>query len=300
MGWINRIRSGLQKTSSSISSAIHKIFHAKRLSQESLEDLQDTLIMTDIGIALSEQIIEELAKQQFEPEALEERIKESLYSIISQKLQTQEAPIKIKNKPHIILFCGVNGSGKTTTIGKLAHQYSKSGLKVMVAACDTFRAAAVEQLELWSKRSHATLFSDPTTSDPASIAFKALNMAISEQYDVLMIDTAGRLHNKVNLMEELSKIVRVLKKINPEYPHDTVLVLDATIGQNALIQAKTFQSTVDVTGIIITKLDGTAKGGIVVALSEQLKLPIHMICVGEDIEDLGPFNPSEFTKSLIG
>jgi fused signal recognition particle receptor len=197
-------------------------------------------------------------------------------------------------------MCGVNGTGKTTTIGKLAYQYHQQGLKVMVAACDTFRAAAVDQLKVWAERAHVPIITGKLEADPASVAFEALQMAKEKQADILLVDTAGRLHNKKNLMEQLAKIIRVLQKADETAPHDCIIVIDATTGQNARLQVKTFKDIVAITGIIVTKLDGTAKGGIVVSLAQEFALPIHAVGVGEAIEDLQPFDAKIFANSLLG
>lgn len=300
MSFFSRLKQGLSKTSSRISEGISSIVTKRKLDEEMLESLEELLIMADMGAGVAHSIIEDLRKQRFGKEVSEEEIKAFLADHIAALLTPYAIPLQLaEHTPHIILVIGVNGNGKTTTIGKLALQYKDQGKRVMLAACDTFRAAAVEQLQTWSERADVPLIRGDNGADPASVAYKALERARLEQVDVLMIDTAGRLHNKQNLMEELQKIIRVMQKIDETAPHSVLQVLDATTGQNALTQVKTFQEMVGVNGLIVTKLDGTAKGGVIVALAGQLQLPIHAIGVGEGIEDLQPFSAEQFASQLV-
>lgn len=300
--WLGRVRSGLTKTSSRLNEGLKNIFVRSKIDKEMLELLEETLLMADLGILNATRICNHLAKEKFDKEVTVEEVKEFLAQEIIHTLLPFEKPlsINITHKPHVILMCGVNGTGKTTTIGKLAYHYQKQGLKVMVAACDTFRAAAVDQLEVWAKRADVPIIRGKLEADPASVAFEALEQAKEQQVDILFIDTAGRLHNKKNLMEQLAKVIRVIQKADHTAPHDCVIVLDATTGQNAQLQVKTFKEITPLSGLIITKLDGTAKGGIVVSLVQDFSLPVHAIGVGEGIEDLQPFNAKIFAYSLLG
>jgi fused signal recognition particle receptor len=302
MSWLNKLKSGLSKSSLKLNEGIKDIFVRRKLDDATLEELEDLLITSDLGVETAALITAKLAKNKFDKEISEDEIKTELAESIAEILRSVAVPLSINpaNKPHVILMCGVNGSGKTTTIGKLASNFKTEGKSVIIAACDTFRAAAVEQLEVWSKRSGCPIIKGNEGVDPASVAYDAYMKAVDEKYDVLIIDTAGRLQNKKNLMEELSKILRVLQKIDPATPHDCVIVLDATTGQNANAQVKVFKEMMNLTGIIVTKLDGTAKGGVVVSLAKQFGLPIHAIGVGESIEDLRPFVAEEFADSLVG
>ena len=299
MKWFERLKSGLNKTSSKLSEGVTKIFTHKKLDIHALDQLEELLITSDIGTTIASEIIEKISRDKFNKEITDEEIKQVLATIVTQELQTVAKPLQFKKAPHVILICGVNGNGKTTTAGKLALKFKNSGKKVLLAACDTFRAAAIEQLEIWAQRASCELIKGEQNSDPASVAYRAFEKAKQESLDVVIIDTAGRLHNKQNLMEELAKIIRVLKKIDEAAPHDTILVLDATTGQNALSQVETFKNLVNITGLIITKLDGTAKGGVLVAIAKKYKLPIHAIGVGESIDDLNEFTPEEFAKALV-
>ena len=300
-GWLTRLREGLNKSSSKLNDGIKDIFVRKKLDDETLEDLEDLLITSDMGVQTSAYIASKIAKDKFDKEVSTDEIKSDLAKYIAEIIEPVAKPIEISNKkPHVILMCGVNGTGKTTTIGKIANNYKKDGKKVVIAACDTFRAAAVEQLEVWSKRSDCPLIKGKEGADPASVAYEAFAKAKEEKADVLMIDTAGRLQNKKNLMEQLTKIIKVIKKLDEEAPHNSIIVLDATTGQNANSQVKVFGEMVNLNGIIVTKLDGTAKGGVVVSLAKQFSLPIHAIGVGESIEDLKPFNAESFANSLVG
>jgi fused signal recognition particle receptor len=300
MSWFSRLKSGLTKTTTTITEGITKVFTHKTLDQDALDELEESLIRADVGVAASSEIIAALSKDKFNKQASEEEIKEFLSDKIQSILVATAKPLEKNQNLQVILVCGVNGNGKTTTIGKLASKYQAQGKKVLMAACDTFRAAAMDQLKVWSERVGCEIVVGAENSDPASVAFKAMEKARAEGVDILLIDTAGRLHNKANLMEELAKIIRVIKKIDETAPHDTVLVLDATTGQNALIQVETFKEIVNISGLILTKLDGTAKGGIIVAIAKKFNMPIHYIGVGETIEDLDAFSPRDFARALLG
>lgn len=300
-GWFARLKSGLSKSSTQISSGITGIFTKRKLDDETLEELEELLIAADLGVKTAASITALLAKDRFDKEITPEEVRLAVANEVVKVLTPCALPLQLDAslKPQVILVCGVNGNGKTTTIGKLAKRYRQEGKKVMIAACDTFRAAAVEQLAVWAERAGVPLVQGAFQAEPASVAYMACEKALAEGVDVLLIDTAGRLQNKLNLMEELAKIVRVIKKILPEAPHNTLLVLDATTGQNAKSQVEIFTKLVQLTGLIITKLDGSAKGGIVVSLAEQFKLPIHAVGVGEGIEDLRPFEAEAFAKALV-
>lgn len=299
--WFKRLSSGLNKSSSKLNDGLKNIFINKKLDDETLEELEELLISSDIGVKTSSLIISKLAKNKFGKEITLDEIKLEISDILEKILKPATKPLEIKDKkPHVIFVCGVNGAGKTTTIGKLCANYKKQGKKVVIAACDTFRAAAVEQLEVWSKRSKSKIIMGKENSDPASVAYKAFEYAKSNNADILIIDTAGRLHNKKNLMEQLKKITKVIKKLDESAPHDSLIVLDATTGQNANNQVRIFSEAVDITGIIVTKLDGSAKGGVVVSLANEFNAKIHAIGVGEAIEDLREFDAKMFAKSLVG
>lgn len=300
MSWLAKLKGGLFKTSNNISKSISQVFTHKKLDEQALHDIEEALILSDMGTEVASDIIKAIAHDKFEKDISEGEVKEIIANKISAQLQPIAKQLAILPlKPMVLLVCGVNGNGKTTTIGKLAAKYKSQGKKVMLAACDTFRAAAVEQLEIWANRTGCTLVKGESNADPASVAFKALEKAKAEGVDMLMIDTAGRLHNKTDLMDELAKIIRVIKKLDESAPHETLLVLDATTGQNALAQVETFKNLVQISGLIITKLDGTAKGGILLAIAKKYALPVYAIGVGEGIEDLNSFNPEDFAKALI-
>ncbi|MEM9011316.1 MAG: signal recognition particle-docking protein FtsY [Pseudomonadota bacterium] len=271
------------------------------LDDAMLESLEELLIAADMGVDTALRISANLAEGRFGRRVGATEIKALLADEVSRVLEPVARPMPLTpERPQVVLVVGVNGSGKTTTIGKLASQFRGAGKSVVIAACDTFRAAAVEQLQIWGERSGVPVLTAPQGTDPASLAFDALVRAEEERADLLMIDTAGRLQNRADLMEELAKIVRVLRKRAPDAPHNTLLVLDATTGQNALSQVEIFQKIADVTGLVMTKLDGTAKGGVLVALADRFGLPIHAIGVGEGIEDLAPFDPADFAAALTG
>lgn len=297
MSWFKKLSDGLRKTSQSMA----EVFTKRKLDAQTLEELEETLIMADMGAGTAAAIVGELAEGRIDKDISEEEIKAILAASVAKRLAPYAQPLKTNASTcHVVLVVGVNGNGKTTTIGKLAHQLTREGKRVMVVAADTFRAAAVEQLERWSERSGCAFVRGAENADPASVAFAGVEKALADKTDVVFIDTAGRLHTKENLMAELSKITKVIKKLLPDAPHAVLQVLDATTGQNALAQVKAFREVAGVTGLIVTKLDGTAKAGIVVALAEQFKLPIHAIGVGEGAEDLQAFDADEFARALVG
>ena len=273
----------------------------RKFDDDMLEQLEELLISSDMGVDTAMRVAANMAQGNLGSRFSTSEIKKLLADEIEQIMENVAQPLPIYSKhPQVVLVVGVNGSGKTTTIGKLASQFKEAGKNVVIAAGDTFRAAAVEQLQIWGDRANVPVLIAPEGSDPASLAFDALAKAQEEKADLLMIDTAGRLQNRTDLMEELAKIVRVLKKKNPEAPQNTILVLDATTGQNAISQVETFREIAEVSGLIMTKLDGTAKGGVLVALADKFGLPIHAIGVGEQIDDLAPFDPAEFAQALTG
>ena len=300
-GFMERISKGLRKSTSRMSEQVSAVFTKRKLDDEALQDLEDILITSDFGVGPAAKVTALLAKDKFDKQVTDMEIKIALADVISEILTPLEKPLVLTGaKPEIILFVGVNGSGKTTTLGKIAKRYHDEGKKVLIAAGDTFRAAAVEQLTIWSERAGAEIVSGKLNSDAAGLVFDAIEKAKEDDVDVLMIDTAGRLQNRTELMDELAKVVRVIKKQDASAPHHSILVLDATVGQNALMQTEAFQETAGVTGLIMTKLDGTAKGGVLVALSDKYKLPIHAIGIGERIEDLENFSAPVFAAALSG
>jgi fused signal recognition particle receptor len=300
-GWFSRLKSGLSKSSQTITGSITSIFTKRKLDRETLQELEDTLIQADLGLAVSERIIAAVSQGRYDKEIDPEEVKSILAAEVTKVLKPVEVPFNFgSEKPFVIMVVGVNGSGKTTTIGKLGSIAAAEGFKVMFAACDTFRAAAIEQLTVWGNRIGASTMSAPQGADAAGLAFDAIKAAQGNGTDILFIDTAGRLQNKAYLMDELDKVVRVIKKLDPTAPHAVLLVLDATTGQNALAQAEIFTKVAGVTGLIMTKLDGTARGGILVAIAEKFKLPIHAIGVGESIADLQPFDAQGFARAIAG
>lgn len=297
----SKLKQGLSKTSGKISAGIYKIFYKKKLDAETLEELEELLISTDMGSLVAAKIIEEFKSLKFDKEVETTEIKETLANLIEQQLLKSEIPFTLnENKLNVVLVCGVNGAGKTTTIGKLAAMYGMQGKKVAVAACDTFRAAAVNQLDSWVTRAKALLITGEEAADPASVAYRAVEESIKQNIDVLFIDTAGRLHNKKNLMDELTKIVKVIKKVDKDLPTHSVLVIDAITGQNTYNQVEHFNDATNLTGLIVTKLDGSAKAGVIVGVVQKFNLPIYFIGIGEQIEDLKIFNRHDFAKSLVG
>ncbi|MEM7618037.1 MAG: signal recognition particle-docking protein FtsY [Pseudomonadota bacterium] len=303
-GWLSRLSRGLSKSSNKLADNIAGVFTKRKLDQEALEELEDILIMADLGPKTAANMVEEFSKEKFDKEISGPEIKKALAGQITDILNPVAIELDIEtadNKPFVMLVCGVNGAGKTTTIGKLAHEYHmKQKKNVMIAAGDTFRAAAVEQLDVWAQRAHVPLIKKDIGADASAVAYEAMEKAKADNVDLLMIDTAGRLQNKSNLMEELAKMIRVIKKQDETAPHAVVLVLDSTTGQNAYSQVENFKDVVDLTGLVVTKLDGSAKGGVVVGLAEQFGLPIHAVGVGEKIQDLSPFKAEEFANTLMG
>ncbi|MCH9765489.1 MAG: signal recognition particle-docking protein FtsY [Alphaproteobacteria bacterium] len=300
--WFAKLTNGLTKTSSRLSQGITGIFTQAKLDADTLDDFEDILIQSDLGVETATRIRDELSTGRFDKEVTADDVKSVLAREVERVLEPTAKPLEINasHAPHVILVVGVNGSGKTTTIGKLAAQYRADGHTVMIAAGDTFRAAAIDQLKVWGQRANVTVVSRDVGSDASALAFDAMAQAKCEGVDVLLIDTAGRLQNKQALMEELEKVIRVIRKQAPDAPHDTLLVLDATTGQNALTQVDAFQNTAGVTGLIMTKLDGTARGGILVSIAAKYGLPVHAIGVGEGIDDLQPFDAAEFADAIAG
>ncbi len=303
-GWLSRLGKGLSKSTNKITSGLTDLVTKKKLDQDMLDSLEEVLIEADLGPKTAAAVVEDFSKDRFGKDLGEDEIKEALAESITKILEQVAAPLEVKKPaggPFVILVCGVNGAGKTTTIGKLAQKLKyKDGYKVMMAAGDTFRAAAVEQLEIWAKRTSCKLIKKDVGADAAAVAFEAYAQAKEEGADVLIIDTAGRLQNKTGLMEELAKIIRVLQKQDETLPHETILVLDSTTGQNAFSQLQTFKDMVNVSGLIVTKLDGSAKGGVLVGLADQFKTPVYAIGVGEAVEDMQAFSPREYARSLMG
>jgi len=300
-GWFQRLKEGLTKSSSRLTEGLAAILVKRKLDQDTLDEIEELLIAADLGPATAARLAADLGKSRFGKEVTDDEVRTFLAERIAEMLAPVAVPLDpMVAKPFVVLMVGVNGVGKTTTIGKLAERYRAEGKKVTMAAGDTFRAAAVAQLAIWGERTGATVVKKDQGADPAALAYEAFDQARRDGTDVLLIDTAGRLHNKAGLMEELAKIIRVLKKIDPAAPHATVLVLDATTGQNAVQQVEVFQSLVQINGLVVTKLDGSAKGGVLVALAEKFKLPVHAIGVGETAQDLQAFDPGEFARSLMG
>jgi len=302
LGFLSRLKQGLARSTGKISESIGAVFTRRKLDDQALQDLEDVLVAADLGTAVAARVIAAFRRTRFGTEVTDDEIRQTLADEIAKILVPVAIPFELdrSRQPHVVLMVGVNGTGKTTTIGKMAQQYREQGIRVTLAAGDTFRAAAVEQLQIWGQRTGAPVISAPPNSDSAGLAFDALTRARADKADVLLIDTAGRLHNKAALMEELRKMIRVLKKQDESAPHSVLLVLDATTGQNALAQVEVFKEMVDVTGLVVTKLDGSARGGIVVALAEESGLPVHFVGVGEQAADLRPFDPGEFARGLVG
>jgi fused signal recognition particle receptor len=301
-GWLARLKAGLGKTASNLGGGISAIFTKRKLDAKAREELEALLIMADLGAATATRVTAALAKSKFDKEVTDQEVREALAEEITNILTPFAGNVDLnpEHKPNVLVVVGVNGNGKTTTIGKMAHLLKEHGYSVMLAAADTFRAAAVEQLVVWGRRAGVPVITGEHNADPASVVFRAREEAARQGIDVLLVDTAGRLHNKANLMEELKKIVRVLARQDPTAPHAVIQVLDATTGQNAHAQVEAFKSLIGVTGLVITKLDGTAKGGVVVSLAEKFKLPVHAIGVGEGIEDFRPMEPAAFARAVVG
>jgi len=300
-GWLSRLSEGLSRSSRQMTEQVVATFVKEPLSEAALEQLEEHLLESDLGPAATDRIVERFRELRF-GKVSEREVKEALAEAVTAELISHEARYEPLDgaRPFVTLFVGVNGSGKTTTLGKIASDLTGQGAKVMIVACDTFRAAAREQLKVWAERAGATFESRRDGADPAGLAFDAYTRARAEGYDVVLIDTAGRLQNKSALMDELLKIVRVLKKIDPEAPHETLLVLDATVGRNALAQEQIFGRTAYVSGLVMTKLDGTARGGVLVPVAQASDAPIKLIGVGEGVDDLQPFDARAFSRSLVG
>lgn len=293
MGFFEKLKEGLKKSRDTFFNKISEILRFKKFDSETKEEIEELLISADVGVEATEYIISRL--EEMNPDDAFSALKDILIEILSGN-NSLNVP---HEKPFVISMVGVNGSGKTTTCGKLAHMFRSEGKQVVVGACDTFRAAAIDQLKVWAERSGATFISHMEGADAAAVAYDAVNHAISKGKDVVLLDTAGRLHNKKHLMDELQKINRVIQKLMPNAPHEVLLVMDAVTGQNGLQQAKIFKEVVNVTGIVLTKLDGTAKGGITIAIVKELGIPIKFIGVGEGIDDLKPFDPRDFVEALL-
>jgi fused signal recognition particle receptor len=308
MGWLQKLKQGLSKSSQKVTeslaslSNLSSLIGASKLDASSLEEVEDALIGADLGTASASRLAAAMRKHKFEGAVTSQSLAAALADAIAEILKPVAKPLlpNPSHQPHVVLLVGVNGSGKTTTAGKLAQQWQQDGKKVMLAAGDTFRAAAIEQLQIWGARTGTEVIAGDQGGDAAALAYTALEKAKKNQVDILIIDTAGRLQNRTELMDELGKIVRVIRKLDDTAPHDSVIVLDGTVGQNALSQVKAFRQAADVTGLIVTKLDGSAKGGVVVALAEEFGLPVHAVGVGEGADDLQPFDADEFARALTG
>lgn len=299
-----KLNEGLSKTRESFFSKLVRIVSGKpKIDDDVLNELEETLILSDMGVNTTLKIIEGMKKRvsdekNSDTSRLIEILKEEIVSMLGEDNQAESEPA-LYGQPHVIMIVGVNGVGKTTTIGKLAYNFKQDGKKIMLGAADTFRAAAIEQLKVWAERAGADIVSRQMGADPASVAFDTVQSAVAHKSDIVLVDTAGRLHNKVNLMNELSKVRRVMEKVVPSAPHEVLLVLDASTGQNAIEQARQFTKATQVTGIVLTKLDGTAKGGVVIAIADEFKIPVKYIGVGEKMDDLQVFNKNEFVDSLF-
>ena len=302
MSWLKRLTDGLKKSSASATSQLTGIFTGKKINADTMESLEEALISADLGVAASSKIVQELAKKYDGKSGDQDELLDALAVAISNILKPLQKQLLVSDTyhPHIMMLVGVNGSGKTTTAGKLARRFSQQGKKVVLVAADTFRAAAIEQLKGWAERSSVDILSAERGADPAALVYQSIEKARQQKADLILIDTAGRLQNRTELMEELAKIVRVIKKLVPEAPHDSLIVLDGTVGQNSISQLKAFQEVSAITGLIMTKLDGSARGGALVALAEEFELPIHLIGVGETAEDLQDFNANAYARALLG
>jgi len=300
--WLRRLSEGLSRSSRQMTKELSGALTARPLDQAQLDDLEEMLIEADLGPSAAARIAQAFGAQRFGKSSTEDQIKEALADALAAELLPRQGRFDPLSgpRPFVTLFIGVNGSGKTTTLGKIARELTSKGARVLIAACDTFRAAAVEQLAAWAKRAGADFVSGPQGADAAGLAYEALERALAENYDVLLIDTAGRLQNKQGLMDELTKMIRVVRKLDPDAPHEVLLVLDATVGRNALAQENIFGNAIGVTGIVMTKLDGTARGGVLVPVAQASDSPIMLIGVGEGIEDLQPFDARAFARSLVG
>ncbi|WP_422378793.1 signal recognition particle-docking protein FtsY [Roseibium sp.] len=300
--WFQRLKSGLSRSSASLTEGITSIFTKRKLDATMLEELEDILIQADLGVDTAMAITDRLSDGRYNKEISPEEVREILSEEVEKVLEPVAHPLNLDTgkQPHVVLMVGVNGTGKTTTIGKLSQKLRSEGKSVMLAAGDTFRAAAVEQLKIWGERTGAEVIARDTGADAAGLAFDAMKAAREQDVDILLIDTAGRLQNKAELMDELEKVIRVIKKHDPDAPHTVLLTLDATTGQNALNQVEIFGKVAGVTGLVMTKLDGTARGGILVAIAAKHGLPVHFIGVGEGVEDLEPFSAKDFASAIAG
>jgi len=300
--WWQRLTGGLKRTSSALGTAVADLVTKRKLDRAMLDDIEDVLLRADLGTQVAARIAEAVGAGRYDKAISADEVKAVVATEVEKVLSPVAKPLEIDaaRAPFVILVVGVNGSGKTTTIGKLAAKFAAERHRVMLAAGDTFRAAAIEQLKIWGERTKSPVIAGAQGSDSASLAFNALTAAKEQAIDVLLIDTAGRLQNKAELMNELEKVVRVLRKVDTTAPHAVLLVLDATVGQNALSQVEAFHRTAGVTGLVMTKLDGTARGGILVALAEKHKLPVHFIGVGESVDDLAPFTARDFARAVAG
>jgi fused signal recognition particle receptor len=300
--WWQRLTGGLRRSSSALGGAISDLVSKRRLDEATLAEIEDVLIRADLGIETAGRVAEALGHSRYATEIAPDEVKAVVAAEVEKALAPVAQPLVIDSteKPFVILVVGVNGSGKTTTIGKLAAKFRAEGRQVMMAAGDTFRAAAIDQLKIWAGRTGAEFIASEAGADAAGLVFDAVTSAKARGMDVLLVDTAGRLQNRAELMNELAKVLRVMKKVDPSVPHAVLLVLDATVGQNALSQVEIFQKIAGVTGLVMTKLDGTARGGILVALAAKFKLPVHFIGVGENVEDLAPFSARDFSRAIAG
>ena len=302
MSWLQKLKDGLGKTSAKVTSQVSSLLGRSKIDATSLEEVEDALIAADLGTQSAMRLAASIRKYKFDGPVTNESLAAALSDGITEILEPVATPITIRDdsKPHVILLVGVNGSGKTTTAGKLAQQWRAEGRSVMLAAGDTFRAAAIEQLQIWGERTGTEVIAGIQGGDAAALAYTAMEKAAATETDVLIIDTAGRLQNRAELMDELEKIVRVIRKMDDTAPHNSIIVLDGTVGLNAFSQVKAFQKAADVSGLIVTKLDGSAKGGIVIALAEEFGIPVHAVGVGEGVDDLQAFAARDFANALTG
>jgi fused signal recognition particle receptor len=300
--WWRRLTEGMRRTSTSLGESVTSLFTKRKLDAATLEELEDALVQADLGVETAMRIAESVGQGRYDKEIAPAEVRAILAGEVEKVLGPVAKPLEVdrSKKPFVVLMIGVNGSGKTTTIGKLAAKFRAQGLKVMLAAGDTFRAAAIEQLKVWGERTGAPVVAGAQGADAAGLAFDALQEGKAKGIDVLMVDTAGRLQNKAGLMAELEKVIRVMKKLDESAPHAVLLVLDATVGQNAILQVELFRQAAGVTGLVMTKLDGTARGGILVALAAKFGVPVHFIGVGESVEDLEPFAARDFARAIAG